>query len=60
MATVEERIDPSSPHYDPEFAKLREAAYGAWEGHKTDMKKDPAYRKEVVSRFGKDRLKDAE
>lgn len=60
MATTAERLDPKSPHYDAEFAKMREAAYAAWDDHKEDMKNDPEYRDEVVRRHGKDRLKDAE
>lgn len=60
MATVAERIDPNSPHYDAEFAKMREAAYSAWDDHKADMKNGPEYRDEVVRQFGKDRLKDVD
>lgn len=60
MATVQERIDPKSPHYDAEFAEMRKQAFGAWEDHKADMKNDPEYRDEVVRRYGRDRLKDAE
>jgi hypothetical protein len=39
IPTVKERIDPQSPHYDPEFVKLREAAYQAWNDHQADLKK---------------------
>lgn len=36
--SVKERIDPASPHYDAEFAVLRQAAYKAWEDHQSDLK----------------------
>lgn len=59
MASVQERIDPNSPHYDAKFAEMRKQAYAAWDDHVDDMKNDPEYRDEVVRLHGKDRLKDA-
>jgi hypothetical protein len=49
VPSVKERIDPNSPHYDPEFVKLREAAYKAHFGHKADLKKSRG--KRVLSHF---------
>jgi hypothetical protein len=37
VPSVKDRIDPNSPHYDPEFVKLREAAYAAWNAHQEDL-----------------------
>lgn len=45
MATVAERIDPTSPHYDAAFAELRAKAFGSFAAHQHDMKIDPTYRK---------------
>lgn len=38
MPTVAERIDPTSPHYDEAFAKLREEAIAAAEAHEADVR----------------------
>ena len=38
VPSVKDRIDPTSPHYDPEFVKLREAAYKAHFDHQADLK----------------------
>lgn len=59
MATVAERIDPNSPHYDAKFAEMRRKAFAAWDGHVEDMKTDPEYRQEVEKRFGHQELPEA-
>lgn len=36
MATTQERLDPTSPHYDEEFAELRRKAYKAYDEDKRE------------------------
>ena len=38
VPSVKDRVDPASPHYDADFAALREAAYQAWNDHQSDLK----------------------
>ena len=57
MASLQERLDPTSPHYDENLARLRAKAYKAWDDHQRDMETDPEYRAAVERKYGKDAAK---